>query len=96
MGKRQIGKLMENIKESLLMAMLENQCKILAELKSLERRFDSEYIMRHNGRFDALDQLKTIESNVESDFKKILSETYDRAEQIEKQLSRDTTVFQEL
>ena len=87
---------MENIKEALIMAMLENQCRILAQLKSLERRFDSEYIMKHNGRFDVIDQLNATDGNIESDFKKILAETYNRAEKIEKELSRVNTVIQDI
>lgn len=87
--------MMENVKEALLMAMLENQCQILAQLKSLERRFDAEYIMKHDGRFDVIDQLKTTSSNIDIDFKKLIEETYERAEKIEKELSRDTTYFQE-
>lgn len=87
---------MENIDKSLIVAMLENQCRILAELQSLKRRFDSEYIMRHHGNFDVIDQLNATESNIEADTKQFIQETFDRAEKIEQKLSRDNNYYQEL
>lgn len=87
---------MENIKESLIMAMLENQCKILAKLKSLERKFESDMIVKNGYSNEIIEQFKTTSENEETEYKTLLISTFERAEEINKELNREIPVFQDL
>ena len=90
---------MENIKESLFMAMLENQAEIFAKLKKIERNLDAEVISRvptMGQRQELVEQFKVNDRNEADDIKAFIQKTYERAEKLNKELNRDTTYFQDI
>ena len=87
---------MENIKESLFLAILEMQAKTMAKMVKIERYIETDIIKKNEGSTLVLDQFKKIEELEISDFEKFRKEIFDRAEKVSGELRRNEKTVQEI